>query len=95
MLIPITEKDGRQTWLNPLHVRWVRSNRGMLGGEKPGAAIGVGDDTPVETLEEPRGLALRLGAALSTVLGAGVLVSSLVESHQKRSSDGDGSPSAH
>ncbi len=94
MLIPITEKDGRHTWLNPLHVRWVRSNRGMLGGEKPGAAIGVGDLAPIETLEEPSVLATRLGAALSAMMGAGVLVSALTDSHQKRSSSGDGSPSA-
>ena len=83
MLIPITEKDGRHTWVNPLHVRWVKSNRGMLGGEKPGSQIGVGDVLPIETLEEPQDLSTRMGAAISAMLGAGVLIPALTNGPQK------------
>lgn len=83
MLIPIAEKDGRQTWINPLHVRWVRSNRGMLGGDKPGSQIGVGDQLPLETGESPAELAARLGAALSVMLSSSA-IAGIVQSETRR-----------
>jgi hypothetical protein len=91
MLIPIAEKDGRQTWINPLHVRWVRSNRGMLGGDKPGSQIGVGDPLPIETAEAPAELSARLGAALSVLLSssaiAGIVQAGTSKQHEPPSSD--------
>ncbi len=33
MLIRLTDKDGRETWINPIHVRIVRQKHGMLGGK--------------------------------------------------------------
>lgn len=89
MLIQITEKDGRQTWINPLHVRWIRQNRGMLGGEKPGAQLGMGDLVPVETPESPSDIAGRVGAALATTLNPALVASVVAATQKQRDSGGD------
>jgi hypothetical protein len=34
MLIQLTDAEGRETWINPIHVKIVRTRKGMLGGEK-------------------------------------------------------------
>jgi hypothetical protein len=34
MLIPFTDEQGRETWINPIHVKVVRSRKGILGGDK-------------------------------------------------------------
>jgi hypothetical protein len=34
VLIPLTDAEGRETWINPIHVKVVRTRKGMLGGGK-------------------------------------------------------------
>lgn len=34
MLIQLTDAEGRETWINPMHVKVVRTRKGMLGGQK-------------------------------------------------------------
>lgn len=34
MLVQFTDADGRETWINPIHVKVVRTRKGMLGGQK-------------------------------------------------------------
>lgn len=94
MLIQITEKDGRQTWVNPLHVRWIRQNRGMLGGEKPGAQIGMGDLVPVDTPESPADIASRVGAALATALNPSLVASVIATTRKQQDAGGDAGASA-
>ena len=72
MLIPITETDGRETWVNPLHVRAVRSARGVMGGKKSGSQLiigGVHTDT-LSVREDPPIVAARLNASLALLLNA-------------------------
>lgn len=34
MFVQFTDNDGRETWINPVHVKVVRTNQGFLGGKK-------------------------------------------------------------
>ncbi len=34
MFINFTDTEGRETWVNPLHVKVVRTYQGLLGGKK-------------------------------------------------------------
>lgn len=67
MLVPFTDAEGRETWINALHVKVVRTRKGMLGGKK-GAEVWfswASSASAVNIPEDPATVSLKLNAALA------------------------------
>jgi hypothetical protein len=71
MLTPFKLNNGDEVWVNPIHVRYVRPDRGMLGGDR-GTEIcfGAGSTTNlnVTVVHSPRDVAEALNRAMPAVL---------------------------
>ncbi len=70
MLIPLTDAEGRETWINPLHVKVVRTRKGMLGGGK-GCEVWFSFNSNSEAIyfsESPAEIAAALNAAMPPVI---------------------------
>ena len=70
MLISLTDADGRETWINPIHVKIVRTRKGMLGGEK-GTEVWFSFHNTSEAVyfsEPPEEIAQAINAAMPPVL---------------------------
>lgn len=39
MLVQFTTTDGREIWINPIHVKAIRAKTGLLGGKKQATEI--------------------------------------------------------
>lgn len=69
MLIPFTDAEGRETWINPIHVKVVRTRKGMLGGAK-GAEVWfswAAGATSVNIADSPEAVAMKLNAGLAAL----------------------------
>ncbi len=67
MLVRFTDKDGRETWINPIHVRVVREKHGMLGGKKNVTEVWFSFHAQSEAIyfnEPPAEIAAALNAAI-------------------------------
>lgn len=70
MLIQLTDADGRETWINPIHVKIIRTRKGMLGGGK-GTEVWfsfIATSEAVYFSEPPAVIAQALNAAMPTVV---------------------------
>lgn len=70
MLIQLTDAEGRETWINPIHVKVVRTRKGLLGGQK-GSEVWFsfhGTSEAVYFHEPPDQLATLLNGAMPPVL---------------------------
>lgn len=66
MLISFIDHEGRETWVNPLHVRVVRTHESMLGKSK-GSEIWFSFNSSSEAIyvkEPPAEVSARLNAAM-------------------------------
>lgn len=53
MLTPFTTTDGREIWINPVHVKAVRGKTGLMGGKKPGTEIWLSWESTSEAVTVP------------------------------------------
>lgn len=70
MLVPFTDSEGREVWVNPIHVKAVRVRKGLLGGKK-GSDIWFSWQTSSESIAiplEPSEVAAALNAAMPAVM---------------------------
>lgn len=70
MLIRLADAEGRETWINPIHVKVVRTRKGMLGGEK-GTEVWFSFNATSEAIyfsEPPEHIAAMIDAAMPPVL---------------------------
>ncbi|MFN5662650.1 MAG: hypothetical protein ACK48N_11260, partial [Planctomyces sp.] len=66
MLVKFTDKDGLEVWINPIHVKFVRENRGTFGAKK-GSVIGFSQGamvTPIIVSEVTAEVARRISEAM-------------------------------
>jgi hypothetical protein len=66
MLVPFTDTEGREVWINPIHVKVVRVSKGLLGGVK-GTEIWFGwtsTSQSVNVRSSPDEVAAALSAAM-------------------------------
>lgn len=71
MLVPFIDADGREVWINPIHVKAVRVKTGLLGGAKKGCEIWFSWQTTSESisiLEEPSVVAAQLNAGMPAAM---------------------------
>lgn len=71
MLVRFTDSEGREVWVNPVHVKAVRAKKGLLGGKK-GTEIWFDWETGSESVDvplEPEQVAGALNAAMPEVMG--------------------------
>ena len=70
MLVQFTDSEGREVWLNPIHVKAVRVRKGLLGGKK-GADVWFSWQTASESIAipmEPTEVATLLNAGMPEVM---------------------------
>jgi len=70
MLVQFTDHELRETWINPIHVKLIRTWRGALGGKK-GTEVWFsfnGSSEAVYLDAEPATVALQLNAAMPLVM---------------------------
>ncbi len=70
MLVQFIDSEGRETWINPIHVKAVRTSKGLLGGVK-GTEIWFdwrSDSVAVTVKESPEAVATILNAAMPAVV---------------------------
>lgn len=70
MLVPFTDSEGREAWINPIHVKVVRTKKGLLGGKK-GTEVWFSWTTGSESIkipEEPSAVAMKLNAAMPEMI---------------------------
>jgi hypothetical protein len=70
MFICFTDAEGREAWINPIHVKLVRTRKGMLGGVK-GAEIWFSRAAGAEAVNVPLApaeVAAALNAAMPPVI---------------------------
>lgn len=70
MLIPLTDAEGRETWINPIHVKVVRTRKGVLGREK-GSEVWFSFHHSSEAIyftESPSEISAALNAAMPPVI---------------------------
>jgi hypothetical protein len=53
MLVQFTTTDGREIWINPIHVKAVRAKTGLLGGKKNATEIWLGWTSTSESIDVP------------------------------------------
>lgn len=81
MLIPFTNSDGEEVFINALHVRCVAPWTGMLGGKK-GCKVWFSYNSSSDAVhigEDPTVVAAKLNAVMPTVFPAGGLPAALSE----------------
>ncbi|MDX2114502.1 MAG: hypothetical protein SFZ24_02620 [Planctomycetota bacterium] len=69
MLVQFTDNEGRETWINPIHVKVVRTARKLFGGAK-GSEIWFGWAATSESInvpEAPADVAQRLSASMPLI----------------------------
>ena len=89
MLVKFTDTEGRETWINAMHVKVVRTAKGLLGGVK-GSEIWFGwssTSTSVNVRSTPEEVAAALAAALSS----GINPIALLDSDDDAPADGTSS----
>lgn len=70
MLVPFTDSELRETWINPIHVHLIRTWRGALGGKK-GTEVWFsfnGSSEAVYIEEDPASVAVKLNAAMPVIM---------------------------
>jgi hypothetical protein len=70
MFVNFTDTEGRETWVNPLHVKLVRTYQGLLGGKK-GTEIWFSFHSTSEAVyvpQPPADVAALLDAAMPPVV---------------------------
>jgi hypothetical protein len=70
MLVRFTDHEDRETWVNPIHVRLLRTWTGMLGGKK-GTEVWFSFNHSSEAIyidDQPANIAARLNAAMPTIM---------------------------
>lgn len=70
MLVRFEDSEGRETWLNPLHVKVVRTRKGMLGGGK-GTEVWFSFNSTSEAIyfsQEPEEIAAALNSGMPPVV---------------------------
>lgn len=70
MFIRFTDAEGREAWINPIHVKLVRTRKGMLGGVK-GTEIWFSRAAGAEAVNVPLApaeVAMALNAAMPPVI---------------------------
>lgn len=70
MLVPFTDSEGREVWINPIHVKAVRVKKGLLGGKK-GSEIWFSWATGASAINvnlEPAAVAAHLNAGMPDLL---------------------------
>ncbi len=70
MLVQFTDSEGRETWINPIHVKAVRTSKGVFGGVK-GTEIWFdwrSDSVSITVKESPEQVATILNAAMPAVV---------------------------
>jgi len=70
LFVQFTDSEGRETWINPIHVKAVRTSKGLLGGVK-GTEIWFdwrSDSVAVTVRETPEAVATILNAAMPAVI---------------------------
>ncbi len=67
MLTPFTTTDGKEIWINAIHVRAVRAKTGLLGGKKAGTEIWMAWDAAAQAIEvgdAPAEAAMKLNGSM-------------------------------
>lgn len=70
MLVRFEDAEGRETWINPLHVKVVRTRKGMLGGGK-GSEVWFSFHATSEAIyfsEDPSHIAVALNEGMPPVV---------------------------
>lgn len=70
MLIPLTDEQGRETWINPIHVKVVRARKGILGGGK-GTEVWfsfTGSSEAIYFTDSPAAIAAALNAGMPSAI---------------------------
>lgn len=96
MLAKLTDKDGDEVWVNPIHVRSVAIGTGLLGGHKGTQVMLSGDGFhghKVYVRESPSAVAARLNAAMPAVILSSELAATDETPH--RASNNDTTHSSH
>jgi hypothetical protein len=73
MLVHFTDIEGRETWVNPIHVKLVRTYQGLLGGKK-GTEVWFSFNNTSEAVylaQQPGEVAAVLDAAMPPVVVLG------------------------
>jgi hypothetical protein len=68
MFVHFTDKDGCDTWINPLQVKAVRDHKGLLGGKKGSEIWLSGMYGAIMIPQPPAEIATLLNAALPSNL---------------------------
>ncbi len=53
MLVQFTTTDGREVWINPIHVKALRAKTGLLGGKKNATEIWLSWVSTSESIDVP------------------------------------------
>jgi hypothetical protein len=69
MLAHFQDTEGRDVWINPIHVKVLRAKKGILGGAKKGTEIWLGWTSTSEAITVPQEPA-QVAAAFNAVLAA-------------------------
>lgn len=67
MLTPFTTTDGKEIWINAIHVRVLRAKTGLLGGKKPGTEVWLAWEATTQAIEvsdAPDETAMKLNASM-------------------------------
>lgn len=70
MLLHLTDAEGRETWINPIHVKVIRTRSGLLGGKK-GCEVWFSFNSASEAIyfsEDPSDIAALVNAAMPPIL---------------------------
>ncbi len=67
MLVHLQDTDGRDIWINPIHVKVLRTKKGIFGGGKKGTEIWLGWTGTSEAIVVPQD-PTDIAAAMNTVL---------------------------
>jgi hypothetical protein len=71
MLVQFTTTDGKEIWINPIHVRAVSAKTGILGGKKNATQIWlswVSTSTAIDVTMQPADVANLLNASTPAAL---------------------------
>lgn len=71
MLVSITDADGRETWINPIHVKLVRTRGKLLGMGGKGTEVWFSFNNNSEAVyftEDPADIAARLNAGMPSAV---------------------------
>ncbi len=80
MLVHLQDTDGRDVWINPIHVKVLRAKKGILGGAKKGTEIWLGWTSTSEAIvvpQDPKDIAAAMNAVLAMIAAGGSSAHSL------------------